>query len=371
MINPFAPWATQKGAEFGARLSEPHAKKPLIVFSAAVIVLRRLCLFAALVFVVSAQADDIEIVNFRNGRLTWTNATTNAMAAYTVQWAPSLGGDAWRAGWSNLDDIVVSGAGTVTAAVPMFYRVVGESWSDITNETELRTLYSNAVVNSSNATAAKIWNKLTPIAEYNTNLSWRTNALGVKQVKVASFMTAGTASSYYNPGETNITGGDQWVTVYPELKNICRDYSGPDQVLRIKKLLGMPPWSPNDTIVEFWVAPEFLIRPCPDPAINDCECGVVNGTNAPMLAVTVGMTTNYVAWYNNILASRYYDIPLGNLSNSWPWTRLGYTYDWGQSSNRIVGLSEFVIPNWRAWPGGSKSVPIEVETVTNAATYGH
>ena len=269
MTHPFAPWATGKGTEFGARLAEPHARKPTFIFSVAVIVLRRLCLFAALVFVVSAQADDIEIVNFRNGRLTWTNATTNAMAAYTVQWAPSLGGDAWRAGWSNLDDIVVSGAGTVTAAVPMFYRVVGESWSDITNETELRTLYSNAVVNSSNATAAKIWNKLTPIAEYNTNLLWRTNALGVKQVKVASFMTAGTASSYYNPGETNITGGDQWVTVYPELKNICRDYSGPDQVLRIKKLLGMPPWSPNDTIVEFWVAPEFLIRPCPDPAIND------------------------------------------------------------------------------------------------------
>jgi hypothetical protein len=132
----------------------------------------------------------------------------------------------------------------------------------------------------------------------------------------------------------------------------------------------MPPWSPNDTIVEFWVAPEYLLRPCPDPAINDCECGLVTDTNAPALTAMIGMTTNYVAWFNNTLSTRNYDIPGGDISNSWPWTRLGYTYDWGQSSNRIVGLSEFVIPNWRAWPSGTKSVPIEVVTVTNAVTYG-
>ena len=50
--------------------------------------------------------------------------------------------------------------------------------------------------------------------------------------------------------------------------------------------------------------------------------------------------------------------------------QLGYTYDWGQPSNLIVDLSEFVIPNWRAWPSGTKSVPIEVVTVIDAATHG-
>ena len=318
-----------------------------------------------------APADDIQILDYQNGHLVWTNATTNATAAYTIEWAPSVLAGPWQAGWTNLDDIVASGAGVVTAQVPMFYRVVGTSWSDITNETETRILYSNAVVNASNANPAKIWNRLTPITEYNTNLAWRTNALGVKQVKVASFMTYTSATSYYPLGEVTITGGDQWVTVYPELKNACSNYTGSDPLLRIKKILGMPPWSPNDTIVEFWVSPEYLLRPCPDPAINDCECGVVTDTNAPALTATVGMTTNYVAWYNDTLSSRHYDIPGGNVSNSWPWTRLGYTYDWGQSSNRIIGLSEFVIPNWRAWPSGSKSVPVEVVTVTNAATYGH
>jgi hypothetical protein len=32
-------WATRKGAEFGSKLAEPHAKKPVFVFSVALIVL--------------------------------------------------------------------------------------------------------------------------------------------------------------------------------------------------------------------------------------------------------------------------------------------------------------------------------------------
>ena len=39
MFNPLAPWAARKGAEFGSRLADPHAKKPVFVFSVAVIVL--------------------------------------------------------------------------------------------------------------------------------------------------------------------------------------------------------------------------------------------------------------------------------------------------------------------------------------------
>ena len=32
-------WAGRKGAEFGSRLAEPHAKKPVFVFSVALIVI--------------------------------------------------------------------------------------------------------------------------------------------------------------------------------------------------------------------------------------------------------------------------------------------------------------------------------------------
>ena len=39
MVDLFTSWAARKGAEFGSRLAEPHAKKPVFVFSVAVIVL--------------------------------------------------------------------------------------------------------------------------------------------------------------------------------------------------------------------------------------------------------------------------------------------------------------------------------------------
>ncbi len=39
MSDLFTSWATRKGAEFGTRLAEPHAKKPVFVFSVALIVI--------------------------------------------------------------------------------------------------------------------------------------------------------------------------------------------------------------------------------------------------------------------------------------------------------------------------------------------
>lgn len=43
-------------------------------------------------------------------------------------------------------------------------------------------------------------------------------------------------------------------------------------------------------------------------------------------------------WYNLQVSLDNYDDP----SQGYPWTRLGYTYDWGNSESEF-GLSEFVI----------------------------
>ena len=42
-----------------------------------------------------------------------------------------------------------------------------------------------------------------------------------------------------------------------------------------------------------------------------------------------------------------------------PWTRLGYTYDWGESENHI-GLSEFVV---------RKGADIEIDSVSTVNDY--
>jgi hypothetical protein len=79
-----------------------------------------------------------------------------------------------------------------------------------------------------------------------------------------------------------------------------------------------------------WAKPDDLFRPAYDNEIDK----KVSGLKFP-----VNVSSDYVTWFNNNIISSYYP---SNGSNKYPWTRLGYTYDWGNPSTKI-GLSEFVI----------------------------
>jgi hypothetical protein len=78
--------------------------------------------------------------------------------------------------------------------------------------------------------------------------------------------------------------------------------------------------------VELWVKPESLFRPTPDTEITDTTVSLNFPANA---------TSDYKEWFNSNIINSYY--PMKN-----PWTRLGYTYDWGDSTTH-VGLSEFIL----------------------------
>jgi hypothetical protein len=71
----------------------------------------------------AAPAQTIVINSFPgNGSLSWNGDATN-FAQYHVEWAPTLTGP-WSASWTNLTNLIATN-GTMTASVPMFYRVVG------------------------------------------------------------------------------------------------------------------------------------------------------------------------------------------------------------------------------------------------------
>ena len=70
-----------------------------------------------------------------------------------------------------------------------------------------------------------------------------------------------------------------------------------------------------------------FFRPSPDPEINDTQA---------QLDFPENVSTEYMNWINNLKNSSYG-------SNGYPWTRLGYTYDWAGKSQNHVGLSEYVI----------------------------
>jgi hypothetical protein len=133
-----------------------------------------------------------------------------------------------------------------------------------------------------------------------------------------------------------------------QLRTVCRkmrpECSG--SALRLKQLLGLPPYAQKTQFVEFWVSPSDLFRPCHDPAINDTVCNLKFPMNADW------DRRNYKKWFQNQQKRSY-----GLLGH--PWTQLGYTYDWGNRRSEI-GLSEFVI---------EEGANVEVESVRATNTY--
>ena len=101
--------------------------------------------------------------------------------------------------------------------------------------------------------------------------------------------------------------------------------------MRLKQLLGLPPNAIYSYFVEFWVKPEDLFRPCPDNEITDNQCDVCFPQNTE---------ASYKNWINENRVSRYYGC---KIDEKYPWTQLGYTYDWNPRNKSHVGLSEFVI----------------------------
>jgi hypothetical protein len=73
------------------------------------------------VFVCHAQ-DDVITGFTGNGIITWTNSHSNGL--FNVEWSASADGP-WQSSWTGLWNLATT-ASTVSAAIPMFYRV---SWS--------------------------------------------------------------------------------------------------------------------------------------------------------------------------------------------------------------------------------------------------
>ncbi|ACY17910.1 hypothetical protein [Haliangium ochraceum] len=119
-----------------------------------------------------------------------------------------------------------------------------------------------------------------------------------------------------------------WVTVVPEVQEFCRDsgLQGDDLSLRLEQLLGLPPEDGKNRVVQLWVPPEALFRPSPDPEVDDSVAELDFPQNTAQA---------HIDWIENLRMSSYGD-------GGYPWTQLGYTYDWNPDTPEI-GLSEFVI----------------------------
>jgi hypothetical protein len=153
-----------------------------------------------------------------------------------------------------------------------------------------------------------------------------------------------------------------WVTVEPYLRKFCAAFvsahgSDLDQLtLRLEQRLGLPPSSNKTQFLEIRLArpePDVIFRPCVNPSTTT--------TNCPVGPPPAGVDERHKNW---IYRQYYSSYGQGRLS-SFPWTALGYTFDWapgpqGNSDFQRFGESEFVI---------RQGAPIEIVQALSTGEY--
>ncbi|MFL5353505.1 hypothetical protein [Archangium sp.] len=203
--------------------------------------------------------------------------------------------------------------------------------------------YDASISDAVEPTQEDVVDGLWAITPGNPKLFWNADQSAVR-------MVAWTTYTGYAQGD-NTLSREVWVTAVPQLQELCKTL--PDdaaRIVRINQFLGLPPANASDNgrqFVELWVKPGDMFRPCPDPEISDSVCG---------LQFPAGASTEHKNWFSNNYASSY-----GFWQTTrYPWTGLGYTYDWCSQDTKHVGASEFVIR-----PGSV----VNVTAIINRDTY--
>ena len=135
--------------------------------------------------------------------------------------------------------------------------------------------------------------------------------------------------SYPAGQEAEISHGEVWVFTAEEIKEWGAKQTETDHMeLRLQQLIGLPPQKGYTHFSLLWVDPDDLFRPSPDNEIDDTTVG---------LSFPENVAEEYQNWFNGNILYSYYPL-------RYPWTRLGYTYDWADNGTEY-GLSEFIIRN--------------------------
>lgn len=196
----------------------------------------------------------------------------------------------------------------------------------------LDELYENALRDAAYPESREISDSLLVIDKKTPNLVWKTidNQEYVLAVSWVMDKTYFEKSPTYENGERIV-----WLTLAPQLRKFAQNYAiqyGKEKVaLRMEQLLGLPPNSKHEFFVEMWVRPQDICRPCWDAEISDNRCELCKPAN---------IDADYAAWFYQLRAESYANC---YLYDKFPWTQLGYTYDWHPENKTHHGLSEFII----------------------------
>lgn len=129
-----------------------------------------------------------------------------------------------------------------------------------------------------------------------------------------------------------------WVSLPSESRAACR--RAKDPVRALEQILGMPPAAGDWEIVQFDVAPRHIFRPCASsPDIDTPHCTfdmpAPHGSKAERRAIEEARLF--------VLGQMWTSFDRGFKSPGYPFTGMGWTYNWDPASKDHFGISEYVV----------------------------
>lgn len=210
-------------------------------------------------------------------------------------------------------------------------------------------LLARAVADAADANPNEVATDLVALVPGNERIVWRVDDAGDLWVLLATW----TDWSGYEGlvGQRIPLERTLWATAAPEAQTFCRSTGlhGAELGLRLEQYLGLHPASGKTHFVTMWARARELVRPCPDAEVDDTRCEA-RGTADD---VQIG-THAHRAWFDALREISYGP-------GGYPWTRLGYTYDWAPGAGER-GASEFLAP---------AGALIEVMSFTSTDEYCH
>lgn len=156
-------------------------------------------------------------------------------------------------------------------------------------------------------------------------------------VRVGILLTNGVYSQYYKHKEKINLTRNFWVFIPKEVQAKCKERDVKDSS-RLCQFLGLDNKVERDTIAFFYINSEHLFRPAYN---SDIKSVVTKSGLYPIINQPNDMVRE---WFKE-----------QQKTNKCPWTRMGYTYDWGADNTKdkdknkdekyYIGATEFVTKN--------------------------
>jgi hypothetical protein len=156
--------------------------------------------------------------------------------------------------------------------------------------------------------------------------------------------------AHIQPFPTIDTSRFTWVTSPDELRVLCQDRSDP--LLALQQALGLPPEPRADVkVFTFEVRPKDLFRPCASSTdITTTQCSI----DLPEQPVATQAAADHF-----VLKQIMDSYRSGFKDPGYPFTAMGWSYDWNPESPTHQGVSEYVVR-----PGAALSNVASVDPAT-------